>query len=81
MQRTDSRKPIHFMADNFHAFPAGNQFCDLQQQQGSRYRLVAENGIPLLICFNCSEKLFFPRYQQNTSKPISAISFLLREPH
>jgi hypothetical protein len=59
LQKTDGGKPIHFMADNFHAFTAGNQFCDWQRQQASRYRLVAENGILQLICFNCSRKLFF----------------------
>jgi hypothetical protein len=51
-----AESPFIFIADHFPAFPAGNWFL-VVAAIGSRYLLIAETSIPLLICLNCSGRL------------------------
>ncbi len=82
-----AENPFKSISDNFPTFPAGNRFYDMQRQQASHYLLIAEIGVPLLICFNRSGRLI-PAIETIAAslftQPagwLTAISYLLRMPH
>jgi hypothetical protein len=75
LQITDSGKPIQIHSWSFSRISRWKPILWFIAAIGSRYWLIVEIGVPLIICFILQREAY-SRYRHNSGKPISAVSWL-----